>query len=264
MRKRRIVKKFSADSISGNGEKTMSIKENVLNRIENNKAITATAFLPDGNNTADEKAEASNRMSNYNKMLALTAEHLKTYALAYFSATYSNKGVASVPNKSTIDSLVNDVIELARILYITDLDRNTALYIAKCMCNVVHSFKAVDNNTKVFTADFSAKGIKRPFERALNDGLFGDYAYNIKARENAVHEREIEKLVKKCIDLAEHGKSKALNNHLDKLSHMVNAERFETLKLSIMVHFVEIVPPTGETPVLVPDSPVTIEEEKTA
>lgn len=220
-----------------------TIAENIMNALNANKSISMSLFYPDGEITSENKLEAKNHMNSYNKALSLLAVHLKQYAVAYF--TNGEK----FPTKTTLNVLKSDVKECARHLYILELSDNKALYCVKVMCNLANTFKKTDESgSKSFTADFTAKGIKRPFEKALAEALNHDYAENVNNRENFQTENAINKVIKEAKKAAMHGRSKAMINHLNKLAEMVSAERFASLETEIKAAFVEVVKPTSEAP----------------
>ena len=220
-----------------------TIAENIINALNANKSITMSLFYPNGDITSDIKLDVKNKMNNYNKSLSMLAIHLKQYALAYFA------NGEKLPTKSTLNALKIDVKECAKHLLVLDMSDDKVFYCIKVLCNLANSFKKTDENgSKSFTADFTAKGIKRPFEKALAEALNHDYTENVNARENFQTETAINKVVKEAKKAAIHGRSKAMNNHLNKLAEMVSAERYAVLETEIKAEFVEVVKPTSETP----------------
>lgn len=225
------------------------ILANILTTLNANKSIATACFYPLGEITSDIRSNALNRMSEYKKALAELANALKTYALAYYNADIKvNKNGKTYTNvsNSTVNRLVTLIRECANKIFITDLSDEKALYTAKVLCTFANTLKDA-GSSKVFTADFTAKGIKRPFEKALCEALNHDYSANITARENYLAEKAVEKQVKECVRCAEKGRTKALENQLLKLKNLVSAERFNELEKDIRSKIVEVITPTSET-----------------
>lgn len=226
------------------------IRANILATLNANKSVTTACFYPNGEITSDIRSNALNRMSEYKKALAELANALKTYALAYYSADIkANKNGKTYSNvsNSTVNRLVTLARECSRHLFITDLSDEKALYTAKVLCTFANTLKKDADNSKIFTADFTAKGIKRPFEKALCEALNHDYTTNVSSRENYLVEKAVEKQVKECIRCAEKGRTKALENQLLKLKSLVPAERFNELEKDIRSKVVEVITPASET-----------------
>lgn len=261
------------NNVSNENETTNTSKiilANILATLNTNKAITTACFYPNGEITSDIRSNALNRMTEYKKSLAELANGLRVYALSYYNAdikaTKNGRTFTNVSN-STVTHLISSVRECAKHLFITDLSDEKALYAAKVLCTFANTLKKDTDNSKVFTADFTSKGIKRAFEKALCEALNHDYATNITTRENYLAEKAIEKQVKECVKCAEKGRTKALENQLLKLKSLVTAERFNELEKNIRSKIVEVITPTSETGIDTSSATEYIEtetEQKTA
>lgn len=239
---------------------TITISENVREKLMNNKSIAKIDFAENGEITADVKADMENRYNSYIKALNLTATYLEKYSIGYFTSA----------KKSNITTLANQCADTAKKLCI-DITEEQSYYIAKMLCNIAHTFKASLGNNKHFTADFTAKGIKRPFEKALQEALTITYIDAKKDRAEHLNNKAIEKQVKECTKAAEKGRTKALENQLAKLKTMVSPDDFTTLEKHIRACYVEVIPADGEKPIDVPKgtistdiTPTTEKTEKTA
>ena len=236
---------------------TNTINDNVRAKLFANKPIARIDFADNGEITADIKAEMDNRYNQYVKALNLAAFYLEKYAENYFTSA----------KKNNIATLANQCATTAKTLCI-DVSEEQSFYVAKMLCNIVHSFKATSNDTKHFTADFNGKAIKRPFEKALAEALVTTYIDTKNKRSVYLNDKAIEKQVKECVKAAEKSRTKALENQLAKLKTMTTAEHFATLEKHIRSHYVEIIPVDSEKPIDVPNGTVSTDitptNEKTA
>lgn len=217
------------------------------NAIANNERISASHFLPVGNNSKDETKKASEWFSSYKSHFIDSVPLFEKYFNAYYSG-----------NKSTVTSIENKLVEtLHKPFHLLGIDLSTPClqYIIKQVNACLHSIKSVTDIDNVKHTAFTVgrltdSRIRSTVEKALYNVITnGEYIDTTAYINNIYHNKDIASLVKKCEKLAENGKTKALNNHLDKLKTLVNDNTvYTTLEKDINSKLVVIEKPTSEKP----------------
>lgn len=215
------------------------------NAIANNERISASHFLPIGENSKGETKKASEWFTSYKSHFIDSVPLFEKYFNAYYSG-----------NKSNATTYENKLVEtLYKPYHLLGIELSTPClqYIIKQVNACLHGIKSitdVDNvkHTAFTIGRLTDSRIRSAIEKALYNIITnGEYVDTTAYINNIYHNKDIASLVKKCEKLAINGKTKALNNHLDKLKTLVNDSTvYNALESDINSKLVIVEKPSSE------------------
>lgn len=228
---------------------------NIFAVLGNNKLTKSDDFVINGNTSDSETKAAKTYFAEYKTLCKEIAERGNLYA--YMNMHFSNRN-----NKTVTEKTLADIKALYNKLAIEASDAEIT-YTLKQMVNRLNSDKKTLDGSKRFgtvisyaTNKSNANTIKTAFERTVSDIIRNvDYVTANERISNSLHNKEVFKLIEICYELARKGKTKALDNHFNKLEKLVDKNtafdrnEFDRLKAEISATVVTVEKTPAETPV---------------
>lgn len=220
---------------------------NIFAVLSSGKLTKSDDFVINGNATDSETKAAKTYFTEYKNLCKEVAERGNLFA--YMNMHFNNR-----TNKTVTEKILADIKALYNKLSI-EVSDSEIIYTVKQMINRLNSDKKTLDGSKVFGTNISystnksnANTIKAAFERTVSDIIRNnDYTTSNEIISNTLYNKELNKLVNTCYELAAKGKTKALDNHFNKLEKLVEKNEYDRLKAEISATVVTVEKPTAET-----------------